>query len=51
MFAKIDLRNLLHFLDLRCDPHAQQEIRVYAEAMRELATKIAPVAMGAWASE
>lgn len=26
-----DLRNLLHFLSLRLDPHAQQEIRVYAE--------------------
>ena len=22
MFAKVNLRNLLHFLDLRCDPHA-----------------------------
>lgn len=48
MFAKIDLRNLLGFLDLRLDPHAQYEIRVYAEAMRDLARAIAPVCIGAW---
>lgn len=48
MFAKIDLRNLLHFLDLRLHPHAQYEIRVYAEAIRDLARAIVPVAMHAW---
>jgi thymidylate synthase (FAD) len=32
-YWKIDLHNLLHFLSLRVDPHAQYEIRVYAEAM------------------
>ncbi|RWO57261.1 FAD-dependent thymidylate synthase [Mesorhizobium sp.] len=48
MFAKIDLRNLLGFLDLRCDPHAQYEIRVYAEAMQKLARTIAPVCISAW---
>lgn len=48
MFAKIDLRNLLGFLDLRLDPHAQFEIRVYAEAMRDLARAVAPVCVGAW---
>lgn len=30
---KIDLHNLLHFLQLRLDAHAQYEIRVFAEAM------------------
>lgn len=30
---KIDLHNLLHFLSLRFDPHAQHEIRVYAEVI------------------
>lgn len=30
---KIDLHNLMHFLDLRLDPHAQVEIRVFAEAI------------------
>jgi thymidylate synthase (FAD) len=32
-YWKIDLHNLLHFLALRVDAHAQYEIRVYAEAM------------------
>ena len=48
MFAKVDLRNLLGFLDLRVDPHAQYEIRVYAEAMREMAFSVVPVCMAAW---
>jgi thymidylate synthase (FAD) len=30
-YWKIDLHNLLHFLSLRADPHAQKEIRDYAE--------------------
>lgn len=30
-YWKVDLHNLLHFLSLRIDPHAQYEIRVYAE--------------------
>lgn len=30
---KMDLHNLFHFLGLRLDPHAQYEVRVYAEAM------------------
>ncbi len=34
-YWKIDLHNLLHFLSLRADPHAQYEIRVYADAMVE----------------
>lgn len=48
MFAKVDLRNLLGFLDLRCHSHAQYEIRVYAEAMRELARAVAPASIAAW---
>ena len=32
-YWKIDLRNLLHFIHLRMDHHAQYEIRVYAEAL------------------
>ncbi len=32
-YWKIDLHNLLHFLSLRADAHAQYEIRAYAEAM------------------
>ncbi|MBY5763592.1 FAD-dependent thymidylate synthase [Rhizobium leguminosarum] len=48
MFAKVDLRNLLGFLDLRDHSHAQHEIRVYAEAMRTLAYEVVPVCMAAW---
>lgn len=48
MFAKTNLLNLFRFLTLRCDAHAQYEIRVYADAMRELARAIAPVAVSAW---
>lgn len=32
-YWKVDLHNLLHFLSLRADPHAQMEIRVYADAI------------------
>ena len=32
-YWKIDLHNLLHFLSLRADDHAQYEIRAYAEAI------------------
>lgn len=35
-FMTMDLRNLLHFLELRMDAHAQAEIREYAFAIREL---------------
>lgn len=49
MFVTLNLLNLLRFLTLRCDPHAQHEIRVYAEAMREMASGIVPVCMNAWA--
>ena len=48
MFAKVDLLNLLKFLDLRLHDHAQFEIRVYAEAMRDLITPVVPVAIDAW---
>jgi thymidylate synthase (FAD) len=40
----IDLHNLFHFLQLRLDPHAQMEIRVYAEVMLDITRKVAPVA-------
>ena len=38
-YWKIDLHNLLNFLSLRADPHAQYEIRVYAEAILERIVK------------
>lgn len=48
MFATVNLLNLFKFLSLRDDAHAQYEIRVYAEAMRELARSIAPVCVAAY---
>lgn len=48
MFCTVNLLNLLKFLTLRCDSHAQYEIRVYADAMRELIRPIVPVCLAAW---
>ncbi len=42
-YWKIDLHNLLHFLSLRADPHAQYEIQVYGEAMLETLRHWLPV--------
>jgi thymidylate synthase (FAD) len=47
-YWKIDLHNLLHFLSLRMDSHAQQEIRDYATAMYELIKPIVPTACEAF---
>lgn len=38
-YWKIDLHNLLHFLALRMDSHAQEEIRLYATAIGEQIVK------------
>ncbi len=42
-YWKIDLHNLMHFLALRADSHAQYEIRVYAEAMLDMLKKWVPI--------
>ena len=47
-YWKTDLHNLLHFLRLRADPHAQYEIRVYADAIGALARAWVPVAYEAF---
>lgn len=41
-YWKIDLHNLMHFLALRADSHAQYEIRVYADIMLGLLEKWVP---------
>jgi thymidylate synthase (FAD) len=41
-WATVDLRNLLHFIELRDDEHAQKEIREYARAMKELIRPYVP---------
>ncbi len=45
---KIDLHNLMHFLDLRLDPHAQVEIRLFAEAMASFVRAWVPLAWEAF---
>src|SRR5712691_199418 len=47
-YWKIDLHNLFHFLSLRMDAHAQQEIRDYANAMFALIQPIVPIAAEAF---
>jgi thymidylate synthase (FAD) len=47
-YWKIDLHNLLHFLGLRCDSHAQYEIRAFADVMAALTHVVAPLAFEAW---
>ena len=40
--ATVDLNNLIKFLQLRSGKHAQSEIRVYAECIKELISPIVP---------
>ncbi len=47
-YWKVDLHNLFHFLRLRADPHAQYEIRVYADAICELVKAWFPQAYAAF---
>jgi thymidylate synthase (FAD) len=48
-YWKIDLHNLLHFLSLRADPHAQWEIREYANVVAGMVQRVAPLSFEAWA--
>ena len=47
-YWKTDLLNLLNFLFLRADSHAQYEIRVYAEAMLDTVKKWVPITHSAF---
>lgn len=47
-YAKTDLHNLLHFLELRNHPDAQEEIRVYAKAIELLVEPIVPITFKIW---
>jgi thymidylate synthase (FAD) len=47
-YWKIDVHNLMHFIRLRADPHAQYEIRVYAEKMLEILKIWMPIACEAF---
>ena len=47
-YWKIDLHNLLHFLNLRTDARAQYEIRVYADAILEIVKHWVPLTYAAF---
>ena len=47
-YWKVDLHNLLHFLRLRADSHAQYEIRAYADIMCDITRDWVPAAFGAF---
>jgi len=42
-YWKVDLHNLLHFLSLRMDAHAQYEIRVFADAIARIVADWVPL--------
>src|SRR5690606_8235015 len=47
-YWKIDLHNLLHFLKLRVDSHAQWEIQEYGRVMAGMLKRVAPISYEAW---
>jgi thymidylate synthase (FAD) len=47
-YWKIDLHNLLHFVALRADPHAQYEIRAYAEVLLDIVRRWVPLTHAAF---
>ncbi len=47
-YWKIDLHNLLHFLKLRVDAHAQWEIQEYGRVMAGMLKRVAPQSYEAW---
>jgi thymidylate synthase (FAD) len=48
IYWKINLRNLLHLIGLRSDPHAQWEIRVYSDLLAGIARRVCPLAFDAF---
>lgn len=51
LFATVNLHNLMLWSRLRLHPHAQKEIRVYAEAVMDLIAPLVPVSIAAFANE
>ena len=47
-YWKTDLHNLLHFITLRADPHAQYEIRAYAEVLLDVVHRWVPLTHAAF---
>lgn len=48
MYWQIDLRNLLHFIKLRSSTHAQKEIRLYANVLKDIVKIVTPFAWEAF---
>jgi thymidylate synthase (FAD) len=48
LYWKIDLHNLLHFIALRSDKHAQPEIQVYSNAIYDLIKPLVPITIEAF---
>lgn len=48
IYACWDLKNLLHFITLRDDSHAQAEIQEYSRAIREICNELFPITMAAF---
>jgi len=48
MYWQMDLKNLLGFMSLRCDSHAQQEIREYANVIAGIVKELYPLVFEAW---
>jgi flavin-dependent thymidylate synthase len=47
-YWKIDLHNLLHFLTLRVDSHAQWEIQEFGRVMAGMVQRVSPISYDAW---
>jgi thymidylate synthase (FAD) len=45
---KVDLHNLMRFIHLRADRHAQPEIQIYARALAKMVEQVAPLAWAAF---
>ena len=48
LYWQMDIRNLLHFMSLRCDSHAQLEIRMYANIIAGIVKELFPITFEAW---
>src|SRR5690606_23302358 len=48
LYWQMDLRNLFGFLTLRCDEHAQQEIREMANIVSGIVKELFPISFQAW---
>jgi len=47
-YWKIDMHNLMHFLSLRVDAHAQAEIQAYGRIIAGMTKRLAPLTHEAW---